>query len=50
MLIIGHELSASMESIISPVVLNTWVSHVSDPFIGIDAIEVLEVIICRVFS
>lgn len=38
----GHELSASMEPIISPVILNIWLSHVSDPFISIDAIEVLE--------
>ncbi|EXB44967.1 hypothetical protein L484_026556 [Morus notabilis] len=38
----GHELSASIEPIISPVILNMWVSHVSDPFISIDAIEVLE--------
>lgn len=39
----GHELSASIEPIISPVILNMWLSHVSDPFISIDAIEVLEV-------
>ncbi|PON44541.1 Coatomer beta subunit [Parasponia andersonii] len=38
----GHELSASIEPIISPVILNMWVSHVSDPFISIEAIEVLE--------
>ncbi|XP_062111240.1 uncharacterized protein LOC133822814 isoform X2 [Humulus lupulus] len=38
----GHELSASIEPIISPVILNMWVSHVSDPFISIGAIEVLE--------
>ncbi|GMN38872.1 hypothetical protein TIFTF001_008103 [Ficus carica] len=38
----GHELSASIEPIISPVILNMWLSHVSDPFISIDAIEVLE--------
>ncbi|XP_010532428.1 PREDICTED: importin-9 [Tarenaya hassleriana] len=40
----GHEASASIESIISPVILNVWVAHVSDPFISIDVIEVLEAI------
>ncbi|KAJ7954019.1 Importin 9 [Quillaja saponaria] len=40
----GHELSALIEPIISPVILNVWALHVSDPFIGIDAIEVLEAI------
>ncbi|KAL7001308.1 uridine,cytidine kinase, partial [Sarracenia purpurea var. burkii] len=39
----GHEVSASIEPIISPIILNMWVSHVSDPFISIDAVEVLEV-------
>ncbi|CDY51121.1 BnaA07g37040D [Brassica napus] len=39
----GHEASASIESIISPVILNVWVAHVSDPFISIDIIDVLEV-------
>ncbi|CAN7077863.1 unnamed protein product [Brassica oleracea var. botrytis] len=38
----GHEASASIESIISPVILNVWVAHVSDPFISIDIIDVLE--------
>ncbi|OMO72275.1 hypothetical protein COLO4_27721 [Corchorus olitorius] len=38
----GHESSASAEPIISPIILNMWVLHVSDPFISIDAIEVLE--------
>lgn len=38
----GYELSASIEPIISPVVLNMWASHISDPFICIDAIEVME--------
>ncbi|KAH7569912.1 hypothetical protein JRO89_XS05G0017400 [Xanthoceras sorbifolium] len=37
-------LTASMELVITPLILNMWVSHVSDPFIIIDAIEVLEVI------
>lgn len=40
----GHEASLSVEPIIAPIILNTWVSHVSDPFISIDAIEVLEAI------
>lgn len=44
-LIVGHEFSASIEPMISPVILNMWVSHVSDPFISIDAVEVLEVMI-----
>ena len=30
---------------ISPVILNVWASHVSDPFISIDALEILEVMI-----
>ncbi|XP_074274717.1 uncharacterized protein LOC141598823 [Silene latifolia] len=40
----GHEASLTVEPIISPVILNTWVSNVADPFISIDAIEVLEAI------
>ncbi|KAG7032124.1 Importin-9, partial [Cucurbita argyrosperma subsp. argyrosperma] len=39
----GGELSASIEPILSPVILEMWASHVSDPFISIDIIEVLEV-------
>lgn len=42
-LIAGDEASAAIEPIISPIILNTWASHVSDPFISIDAVEVLEV-------
>ncbi|XP_038707498.1 importin-9 [Tripterygium wilfordii] len=34
--------SAMIEPIISSVILQVWASHVSDPFISIDAIEVLE--------
>lgn len=41
--LLGHEASASIESIISPVILNVWVAHVSDPFMSIDIIDVLEV-------
>ncbi|KMT08396.1 hypothetical protein BVRB_6g140740 [Beta vulgaris subsp. vulgaris] len=40
----GHDASLSVEPVISPIILNTWVSHISDPFISIDAIEVLEAI------
>ncbi|KAA3462782.1 importin-9 [Gossypium australe] len=40
----GHESSASAEPIISPIILNMWVLQISDPFICIDAIEVLEAI------
>ncbi|XP_044490398.1 importin-9 isoform X2 [Mangifera indica] len=39
-------LMASMEPILSPVILNMWALHVSDPFISIDVIEVLEAIKC----
>eukprot|EP00257_Ricinus_communis_P024920 XP_025012334.1 importin-9 isoform X3 [Ricinus communis] len=39
-----HEVSAMVESIISPVILNMWAVHVSDPFISIEAIEALEAI------
>ncbi|KAF3430975.1 hypothetical protein FNV43_RR25705 [Rhamnella rubrinervis] len=38
----GQEIASSIEPVISPLILNMWVSHVSDPFISIDAIEVLE--------
>jgi hypothetical protein len=40
----GDEASASVEHIISPIILNMWALHVSDPFISIDALEVLEAI------
>ncbi|GFZ16186.1 ARM repeat superfamily protein [Actinidia rufa] len=40
----GQEASVSIEPTISPIILNMWASHVSDPFISIDALEVLEVI------
>ncbi|KAK3015406.1 hypothetical protein RJ639_007478, partial [Escallonia herrerae] len=39
-----HEASVSIEPILSPIILNMWASHVSDPFISIDALEVLEAI------
>ncbi|CAA0828812.1 ARM repeat superfamily protein [Striga hermonthica] len=40
----GHEVAASIEPVLSPIMLNMWASHVSDPFISIDALEVLEAI------
>ncbi|KAL2234935.1 UNVERIFIED_CONTAM: Importin-9 [Sesamum indicum] len=40
----AHEVSASIEPVVSPTILNMWASHVSDPFISIDALEVLEAI------
>ncbi|KAG9156858.1 hypothetical protein Leryth_020167 [Lithospermum erythrorhizon] len=40
----GHESIAPVEPILSPIILNMWASHVSDPFISIDALEVLEAI------
>uniref|UniRef100_A0A2C9VNS6 Importin-9 central HEAT repeats domain-containing protein n=1 Tax=Manihot esculenta TaxID=3983 RepID=A0A2C9VNS6_MANES len=40
----AHEASAVVESIVSPVILHTWALHISDPFISIDAIDVLEAI------
>lgn len=49
-LVVGHEASVSIEPVISPIILNMWVSHVSDPFISIDAVEVLEVIMLGLFG
>ncbi|KAK9276415.1 hypothetical protein L1049_005948 [Liquidambar formosana] len=40
----GLEASFSVEPVISPIILNMWASHVSDPFISVDAVEVLEAI------
>ncbi|KAI5446581.1 hypothetical protein KIW84_014426 [Lathyrus oleraceus] len=40
----GHESPALVERVISPVIVNVWASHVLDPFISIDALEVLEAI------
>ncbi|XP_058775497.1 uncharacterized protein LOC131649758 isoform X1 [Vicia villosa] len=40
----GHESPSLVERVISPVILNVWASHVLDPFISIDALEVLEAI------
>ncbi|KAL6580849.1 hypothetical protein OROMI_006772 [Orobanche minor] len=41
---IVHEVEASIEPVISPIMLSIWASHVSDPFISIVALEVLEAI------
>ncbi|GAU48524.1 hypothetical protein TSUD_243020 [Trifolium subterraneum] len=38
----GHESPEIVEHVISPVILNVWASHILDPFISIDALEVLE--------
>ncbi|KAI9085691.1 hypothetical protein K1719_032297 [Acacia pycnantha] len=38
----GHESSTFVEPVISPVILNVWALHISDPFISSDALEVLE--------
>ncbi|KAL4375412.1 hypothetical protein AHAS_Ahas05G0279200 [Arachis hypogaea] len=40
----AHESPELVESIISPVILNVWALHVSDPFISIDALEVIEAV------
>ncbi|KVH96324.1 Armadillo-like helical [Cynara cardunculus var. scolymus] len=40
----GHEAALSIEPVISPIILSMWALHVSDPFISIDALEVLEAI------
>ncbi|KAF5184289.1 importin-9-like [Thalictrum thalictroides] len=40
----GHEGIVTIESIISPMMLNIWAARVSDPFISIDVVEVLEAI------
>lgn len=40
----GHDALAPIEPVLSPILLNMWASHVSDPFISIDALEVLEAI------
>ncbi|XP_057962818.1 uncharacterized protein LOC131154215 [Malania oleifera] len=40
----GREAAESIEPILSPIILNVWALHVSDPFISIDAVEILEAI------
>ncbi|KAF6170577.1 hypothetical protein GIB67_000512, partial [Kingdonia uniflora] len=40
----GHAVFASIEPAISPLILSMWALHSSDPFISIDALEVLEAI------
>jgi hypothetical protein len=39
----GGEQSTLIEPIISPIILDVWAQHIADPFISIDAVEVLEV-------
>ncbi|KAH1111483.1 hypothetical protein GYH30_010038 [Glycine max] len=41
----SHESSTLVEHMISPVILNVWASHVSDPFISIDALEAIKSIV-----
>ncbi|KAG9448691.1 hypothetical protein H6P81_008656 [Aristolochia fimbriata] len=40
----GYESVGSVEPILSPIILNLWAQHVSDPFMCIDIVEVLEAI------
>lgn len=44
----GCKASAAIEPIVSPVILNAWASHISDPFISSDVIEILEVIMLTI--
>lgn len=48
--LVGHEATVSIEPIISPIILNMWALHVSDPFISIDALEILEVIMLSIIG
>lgn len=40
----GGEQSTSIEPVISPIILDVWAQNIADPFISIDAVEVLEAI------
>ncbi|KAM0908833.1 hypothetical protein ACQ4PT_015180 [Festuca glaucescens] len=40
----GGEQSATIEPVISPIILDVWAQNIADPFISIDAVEVLEAI------
>ncbi|XP_006348597.1 importin-9 isoform X2 [Solanum tuberosum] len=40
----GPDLVVSIEPVLSPIILNMWASNVADPFVSIDALEVLEAI------
>ncbi|CAN4124710.1 unnamed protein product [Withania somnifera] len=40
----GPELVVSIEPVLSPIILNMWLSNVADPFVSIDALDVLEAI------
>lgn len=46
---VGPDLAVSIEPVLSPIILNMWASNVADPFVSIDALEVLEVVIERLF-
>ncbi|CAM6086065.1 unnamed protein product [Calypogeia fissa] len=39
-----NQATAAVESTISPLLLNVWAKHVADPFISIDALEILEAV------
>ncbi|PWZ05620.1 Importin-9 [Zea mays] len=41
---VGGEQSTLIEPVISPIILDVWAQHIADPFISIDAVEVLEAI------
>ncbi|KAF0904147.1 hypothetical protein E2562_032418 [Oryza meyeriana var. granulata] len=38
------EQSTLIEPVISPIILDVWAQHIADPFISIDAVEVLEAV------
>lgn len=40
---LGCEAIAAVEPHVSPILLNTWASNISDPFVSGEALEVLEV-------
>lgn len=44
---VGGEQSTLIEPVISPIILDVWAQHIADPFISIDAVEVLEVCFCQ---
>ncbi|KAI3732888.1 hypothetical protein L1987_64100 [Smallanthus sonchifolius] len=39
---VRHEAALSIEPVISPIILNMWALHVSDPFISIDILEAIK--------
>ncbi|OQU76224.1 hypothetical protein SORBI_3010G114900 [Sorghum bicolor] len=46
----GGEQSTLIEPVISPIILDVWAQHIADPFISIDAVEVLEFLGHQEFS